>query len=79
MSEINRELLVGKETEVSVSEAIVRVDEVIGLLERCGEAWNRQFGLLDDTRALKDRLAKLLVVLEGCRQRIDTNKSEADS
>lgn len=78
MSETNRipedaTLLVGEEVEASVSEALARVDEAIGLLEKCS-GWNKQTGLVDDAKTLRERLAVLLKVMEACRQRIDTSK-----
>ena len=78
MSEANRipedtTLLVGEEVEASVSEALARVDEAIGLLGKCPE-WNKQTGLLDDAKVLRDRLGALLKVMEACRQRIDASK-----
>jgi len=73
MANENESLLVGEEAEASVSEALARVDEAIGLLERC-HGWDRQTTLVDDAKTLRDRLKVLLKVMEGCRQRIDASK-----
>lgn len=62
MSEANR---IDEGAEISVSEALTKLDEVVSLLEK----WNRQPRLLNEVRSLREKLERLLTTLKNRPQR----------
>jgi hypothetical protein len=76
MSEENRVVLrIGQETEVSVSEAIAKLDEAIGLVEQCeGE----DLGVVGEMRTVRKRLAALLGIMSACRTKMRAQPVEPE-
>lgn len=76
MSEENRVMLrIGQETEVSVSEAIAKLDEAIGLVEQYeGE----DLGVVGEMRTVRKRLAALLGIMSACRTKMRAQPVEPE-
>lgn len=76
MSEGNRVVLrIGRETEVSVSEAMTKLDEAIGLVEQCeGE----DLGVVGEMRTVRKRLAALLGIMLACRTKMQAQPAEPE-